>query len=88
MNVGQFGVPEESPNDSRAFLESFQGVHRDGLEFVSGQRHGPSDPVVLDVFVDLFIRVQLGRIGGRKNSFQSSLRARDVLRDNFRFVDG
>ena len=59
MDVGQLRVSEESSNDSRALLESFQGLDRDTLQLVSGQGHRPSDSVVFDILVNPFIRVQL-----------------------------
>jgi len=69
VNVGEFGVTKEPSDDSRTFLQSFQGVNRDCLQLVSGQRHSPSDPVVFDIFVDPFVRVQLGRVGWKEEQF-------------------
>lgn len=87
MDVGQFRVPEESPDDPGAFLESFQGFDRDGLQFVPGQWHGLRDPVVLDVLVHPFVWVQLGWIGWEEEQLQSSAGAGDVLFDDFRLMD-
>jgi len=50
--VGSLRVPEESPDDPGTLLEALQGIEGDCLELVSGQRHGPRDPVVLDILVD------------------------------------
>jgi len=66
VDVGQFGVSEESANDSGACLESLQCLDRYCLQVVSGQRHGPGDPVVLDVLVDPFVGVQLRRLGRKE----------------------
>ena len=79
MDVGQLRVPEEPADDSGTLLEALQSIDRDCLELVSGQRHGPRDPVVLDVLVDPFVGVQLGRIGRKEEQLQSSLRAGDVV---------
>ena len=65
-DVSQLRVPEESPDDPGTHLEALQSIDRDCLELISGQRHGPRDPVVLDVLVDPFIGVQLGRIGRKE----------------------
>ena len=78
-DVSQLRVPEESPDDPGTHLEALQSIDRDCLELISGQRHGPRDPVVLDVLVDPFIGVQLGRIGRKEEQLQSPLRARDVV---------
>jgi len=62
VNIGQFGISKESADDARALLEPLQGIDRDGFQLVSGQRYSPGDPVVFDILVDPFVRVQLGSI--------------------------
>ena len=70
-DVSQLRVPEESADDPGTSLEALQSVEGDCLELVSGQRHSPRDPVVLDILVDPFIGVQLGRIGRKEEQLQS-----------------
>ncbi len=87
MDVGQLRVCEESANDSGTLLQSLQSIDRDCLQLISGQRHGPRDPVVLYVLVDPFVRVQLGRIGREKEQLQSSLCAGYILLNDVCLMD-
>ena len=86
-DVGQLRVSEEPTDDPGAPLEALQSIEGDCLELISGQRHGPRDPVVPDVLVDPFIGVQLGRIGRKEEQLQSSAGAGDVVGDDPRLVD-